>query len=346
MLDCENCPHLAVVGLHDTGPWSLTVRPRINTLNRNSAQAPTWLFGWDVAFRCRYKASRAAQSTLIATLLEVSVLLVASDPRRFTVGGAGVFVVSAGVGASWGVLAFKRTRGLPPGDSRDDLLDKQRRHKLLWKTKTQTAPENKRHKPLWKTKTQTALENKDTNRSGKQKTQTALENKDKPLRKTKTQTALENKDTNRSGKQRHKPLWKTKTQTAPENKDTNRSRKQKTQTAPENKDKPLWKTKTQTAPEKKDKPLWKRKRHNPPERLTCHLLSFPPTRHQHQQATRTPVCDQLDPKGHCHWVVKLIFSELLEVVWPEHRVAKVHVYSNKWSQINSKVLASLKTDGG
>ena len=56
-------------------------------------------------------APRAAQTTLFAIILKVGALRVVSALvlRRFTVMETSVFVAGAGVGASRGVPAFKRT---------------------------------------------------------------------------------------------------------------------------------------------------------------------------------------------------------------------------------------------
>ena len=128
-LDCEDCRHLTVVGLHDTDPMMLQGSPAaahtaggivagspdrvralwqkarlavyeaaglhwVNTSNLScpwvwlstlrstrwiaTAQAPTWLLGWDVASLCWYSASRTTQFSLFATVLKVSALHVAS----------------------------------------------------------------------------------------------------------------------------------------------------------------------------------------------------------------------------------------------------------------------------
>ena len=42
-VDCENCRHLTVVGLHDTGPW--TVRHRVNVYKETDCKASSCLFG-------------------------------------------------------------------------------------------------------------------------------------------------------------------------------------------------------------------------------------------------------------------------------------------------------------
>ena len=91
-MDCENCRHLTVVGLHDTGAGVM------------GPQTPVlWpLMLWPISWALSQRLPAAAS----------------------------VFVVSGGVGASWarwGVVAFKRGRS--SGGPEDDLLDKQRRHK-------------------------------------------------------------------------------------------------------------------------------------------------------------------------------------------------------------------------
>ena len=43
----------------------------------------------------------------------------------------------------------------------------------------------------------------------------------------------------------------------------------------------------------------------------CHQItwvSWEKSRQSPRQSSMTNVCEQLDPKGHRHWVVKLIFS--------------------------------------
>ena len=113
--------------------WSPTVRPRVTALNRNSGQPRLQHGSSDgTSSLCVGTGLQGRQSTLIATVLKVGALRVALVLvlRRIAFVGTSVFVVSVWVGASWGVLTFKRARGRPPGGPRDGLLDKRRRQSL------------------------------------------------------------------------------------------------------------------------------------------------------------------------------------------------------------------------
>ena len=90
--------------------WSPTGWPTVMALIRSSGKF--WL-----QHGCSGEASSLgvdagliAQSTLIAIILKVGTLRLASAlvSRRFTVMGTSVFEVGAGVGASRGLLAIKR----------------------------------------------------------------------------------------------------------------------------------------------------------------------------------------------------------------------------------------------
>ena len=72
------------------------------------------------------RASRAAQSTLFTIVLKIGALCLtlALVLRQFTVVGTGVFIITAGVGASRGVPAFKPAQGQPPGAPEDSLMDR------------------------------------------------------------------------------------------------------------------------------------------------------------------------------------------------------------------------------